>query len=143
VQFCDLDVLDEPYLLTTAEGVERQQEAAVDAIDYQTGVVDFDARHETSRIASQQIRYRFDTRADGWRWLQWLHKMRGRYGEFFLPTFTDDVTINAAFAADAVDISIDDIGYHDTLDGTTMNRYLLFQRRGQLAPLPRYIVSSA
>jgi len=142
VQLLDDDVITDLYV-KEGEFVGRTLQAAVEEYDFGTGEVGFEVQYDEDKWGMPAMNYEVFTPAEAWQWKTWFHKMQGRFGHFYLPTFKKDIILADDFTASDRWLTIENIGYVTYLDALTSNKYLLFQRPGNLDPLPRYITESA
>lgn len=141
IQFGGLDLITDLYLLE-GEFVARTLEADVEAFDYETGEVGYEVQYDPDLWNMPTMFHQLFSAAEMWKWKKWFHKMQGRKGEFWLPTWKSDLILASSFTADDVWLIIQNIGYVTYLDALSGNKALYFQRPGSLDPLPRSIIDS-
>jgi len=78
------------------------------------------------------MKFQASTAAEIWKWKTWIHKMQGRYGAFWLPTWKNEIELAATFTDSAVTLTIVKMGYVDYLDALDCNKTIYFQRAGIL-----------
>lgn len=141
-QYDSTDVVTDKYLIS-GEWVDRTLQAAVEEYDFDSGVVAFEVQYDPDVWAMPTMAHRAATPAEYWQWLTWFHKLQGRFGEFWLPTWKKEITLTASFTDSDRWLTIENIGYVDYLDGLTSNRMIYFERHPPHAPELRYIIESA
>lgn len=141
MQFDSLDVVTDKNILE-GDFTERSLESSLRTFDYALGDIGYDAAHESDVWSMPSLRFVADSPAEIWKWKTWLHKIQGRYGSFWVPSWQADLTLYSGFLADDTWLSFDNVGYSTLLDGMLSNKALFFQQIPLSSSLLRTVVDS-
>ena len=139
-QYNRLDVFMDPILLS-GDYVPRTLVSPLELYDHTTGIITPEVPHASSRWQTQ-VRLYYSTRAEAWQYKRWLHKIKGRYLRFWVPTRKKEIRVVDTFTStdDEIDVERMDWGL---AEDTAYDDYVMFERFGSASPIMCRITGSS
>ena len=107
-------------------GVEFMRKLA--SLDYGTGPAVYNDESGVPEII-QTHRWMLDGRDSIGAFRSWLYARAGKYGALWVPTWSDDMILAATIGSTAVTMDIENIDYHERIDGGINRRDIRIQLR--------------
>lgn len=104
-------VMTDSLLLSSANAVPRSFTRPREYVDFGTGAVEVFDKTGFSFAHSKDYRWVLNTRADIWKFRQWLSYMAGQLNTVWIPSFTKDLELTGAFLSSDVQLFITPYGY--------------------------------
>jgi len=118
-QYLSLDVITERTLLIT--DIEEDITRVSEYIDNGFGPVIVENSKNYANFG-QMIAFCRVRNAEVWQHRLWLHSLKGKQQTFWLPTFNNDLVLQASFLSGATTISVKSIGE----TGNYLNKHIMF-----------------
>jgi len=97
-------------------------------------------RHQTYNDVRFTYTYFLTTKAKIQKLIDFFDGVRGRYGNFWFPTWTRDIVVTRPISSADVQLTIQDIGYQDFVaEESQMGRFLFFLPQGSSTPYLRKV----
>ena len=124
-QYDGLDVYTD-FIYTEGGKVKHTLTTPLIEIDFGSGPIFYDSRYDGTDIGYDQLLVLKFDRDLAWLFKRWLYKMKGKSGEFWLPSNNYDITIVEPFTDTDTSFVIQNIKYAEFLSSQASNKHLAF-----------------